>query len=248
MHQRQKSLWARLQRFEFDDSPGPETSFAHRLTRENGWSEAYTSRVLQEYRRFLLLCATADHPVTPSDAVDQAWHLHMVYTRSYWERLCGETLGLPVHHGPTRGGPAEREKFNHWYERTLQSYIDVFGEPPPHDIWPVAAVRFAPSRFQRVDRRTHWVIRKPRMTRRAAAVAALLVLAIGAAGCTSRPIGKDKMIMLGIGGAVVVIAAMIRYGRSRGGDGGGCAAGGCSTSGGCGSGCGGGCGGGGCGS
>ncbi len=44
--------------------------------------------MFDEYRRFAFLAATAGHPVTPSDAVDQAWHLHLTYSRDYWDRFC----------------------------------------------------------------------------------------------------------------------------------------------------------------
>ena len=67
--------------------------------------------MISEYRRFVFLALAAGHPVTPSDQVDQAWHLHLLYTNSYWNRFCGETLGRRLHHGPTQGGASERDKF-----------------------------------------------------------------------------------------------------------------------------------------
>lgn len=124
--------------------PGPADAafpFAHRLARENGWSPAFGERVLEEYRRFLFLAATAVTPMTPSDAVDQAWHLHLTYSRDYWERLCGQVLGRPLHHDPTAGGAAERHRFFDQYARTLKAYEDAFGTAPPADIWPGAAQR-----------------------------------------------------------------------------------------------------------
>jgi hypothetical protein len=103
-------LYERLAAFEFDkaDAAFP---FSARLARDNGWSREYAAAVLEEYRRFLFLAVAAGHPVTPSDQVDQAWHLHLLYTRSYWDDLCGDVLQRPLHHGPTRGGTAESEKF-----------------------------------------------------------------------------------------------------------------------------------------
>src|SRR5687767_62987 len=79
---------------------GPEKaqlSFAERLARENGWSMVHADRVTREYKRFCFLAATAGHPVTPSDAVDQAWHLHLTYSRDYWQRFCPEVLGRALH-------------------------------------------------------------------------------------------------------------------------------------------------------
>lgn len=115
-------------------------SFTDRLARENGWSPAHGARVVEEYRRFCFLAATATHQVTPSDAVDQAWHLHLTYTRDYWERFC-PLLGRPLHHEPTAGGPAEQHRFFDQYADTLLAYEQAFGVAPPADIWPDAARR-----------------------------------------------------------------------------------------------------------
>lgn len=114
--------------------------FVVRLARENGWSRGHADRVLEEYRRFCFLAVTCGHAVTPSDAVDQAWHLHLSYTRDYWERFCPQVLGRPLHHGPTAGGPAEQHRFFLQYAETLRSYARVFG-PPPADLWPDAGRR-----------------------------------------------------------------------------------------------------------
>lgn len=51
----------------------------------------------------MYLAVRANHPVTPSDEVDQAWHLHLTYSRSYWDEFCGAVLEEVVHHDPTRG-------------------------------------------------------------------------------------------------------------------------------------------------
>jgi len=86
---------------------------------------------------------TAGHEVTPSDAVDQAWHLHLTYSRDYWQTFCPEVLRADLHHGPTRGGPVERERYYRQYAGTLTFYEAAFGEPPPTDIWPGAHRRFS---------------------------------------------------------------------------------------------------------
>ncbi|MAX27090.1 MAG: hypothetical protein CMJ19_21555 [Phycisphaeraceae bacterium] len=137
----QDPLWQAINAFEFDaiDSSYP---FTRRLASENRWSQAYAVRVVQEYRRFVYLGMRAGHPVTPSDQVDQAWHLHLLYTRSYWEEFCPNVLGRPFHHGPTQGGHKEVAKHTDWYTRTLQSYKQHFGIAPIADIWPPVENRF----------------------------------------------------------------------------------------------------------
>ena len=131
-----KVLWARLEAMEIDP-PDATTRFHHRLKQYNKWTDEFAGRVTKEYRRFLYLAARAGHPVTPSDTVDQAWHLHLIYTRHYWEELCGKILGLQLHHEPSAGGAVESSKFERQYERTIESYQAAFGEAPPADIWPV---------------------------------------------------------------------------------------------------------------
>ncbi len=134
-------LWQRLSTYHIGPDAAP-LSFAQRLARENRWSTAFTERVIGEYMRFAFLAITAGHEVTPSDAVDQAWHLHLTYSRDYWQRFCPEVLGIDLHHGPTVGGEAERSRYYDQYAATLKAYERAFGEPPPPDIWPNAARRF----------------------------------------------------------------------------------------------------------
>ena len=141
MHAFQTDLWHRLDAYEIGP-PDAAFSFAQRLARENRWSADYAARVLDEYKRFCWLACEAGHEVTPSDAVDQAWHLHLTYSRDYWERFCPQTLVKPLHHGPTAGGTAERTRYYDQYAQTLASYEAHFGEPAPGDIWPDARRRF----------------------------------------------------------------------------------------------------------
>lgn len=156
-----RDLFDRISNFEIDDGP-TDFSFAQRLGRENGWSPEYTERVIHEYKRFVFLLASVEHPVTPSDQVDQAWHLHLTYTQSYWERLCRDVIGRPLHHTPTRGGDTELRKFDVWYLATLTSYRRVFGQAPPSDLWPDSPIRFRDlSYYQRINTRHHFIIRKP---------------------------------------------------------------------------------------
>lgn len=156
-----EDLWERIEAFSFDTGP-TSNPFWSRLASENGWSMGFAARAISEYRRFLYLAVVAGHPVSPSDHVDQVWHLHLLYTESYWNRLCRDTLGIPLHHHPSTGGTAEQEKFDGWYRNTLASYRRVFYEEPPGDIWPDPDT---PSdgahHYRRVDTSRNWVVRKP---------------------------------------------------------------------------------------
>jgi hypothetical protein len=152
--------WKRIEAFDPDD-PDAGLPFSSRLAREQGWTHAEAARAILEYKRFLYLAVAAGHPVSPSEAVDQVWHLHLLYTRSYWKRLCGEVLGCELHHEPTQGGTEERGKFADWYERTLASYRHHFREEPPADLWPSPQQRAAMKHSARwVDPACFWIISK----------------------------------------------------------------------------------------
>jgi len=144
-------LYNRIEAFAFDE-PEALLPFITRLAAENGWTREHAQRVALEYKKFAFLAVVAGHAVTPSDAVDQAWHLHLTYTRSYWEDFCPNVLGRSFHHQPTRGGAAESDRFLRDYAATLESYERFFGERPPADIWPDPARRFSrETRFQRMN-------------------------------------------------------------------------------------------------
>ena len=144
-------LWQTLNAYDLDaaDAAFP---FSRRLARDNGWSHAYAKRAIAEYKRFIYLVCVSGHTCTPSEDVDAVWHLHLIYTRDYWDRLCAETLRRRIDHGPTRGGQAEGKKYLDCYRRTLDGYATEFGTSPPSDIWPAESVRFGrPDRYQRID-------------------------------------------------------------------------------------------------
>ena len=161
--------------------------------RENGWSRYYASRVIAEYKKFCFLAMTAGHSVTPSDEVDQAWHLHLLYTRSYWEDFCCRVLKRPFHHGPTRGGSDESAKYHDWYEATLVSYQSTFGSPPPADIWPGPESRFAKARtFRRIDTASCWLSAKAPFAPFYLALAQGGLIMAHTSGSTERTLGRKR--------------------------------------------------------
>ncbi|MCW3848315.1 hypothetical protein OF829_13800 [Sphingomonas sp. LB-2] len=162
-----------------DYSIGPEDaalSFAERLARENGWRPERAARVIEEYKRFAFLAATGGQEVTPSDPVDQAWHLHLTYTRDYWDRFCPDVLGCKLHHGPTAGGGDERQRHFEQYAHTLKAYEAAFGSPAPADIWPEAAdLLIHAPKARRVHPRDAVILPRSSVWALAAIAAALLL-------------------------------------------------------------------------
>jgi len=179
MNVEEEALWQRLNGFKLDIE-GSSAPFSKRLAKENRWQSEFAGRVIEEYKRYCFLAVAAGHPVSPSDAVDQVWHLHLLYTENYWKGFCGEILRMPFHHGPSKGGRAEHNKFEDWYRRTLESYERFFGCKPPEDIWPDPVTKSALRHdFVRVNQVSHWVVPKPNPKH-----AWLVGVGVVALGCT----------------------------------------------------------------
>lgn len=242
MNSEQRELWSTIRSFDIDGGPASLT-FSKRLARENGWSVGYAERVVDEYRKFVFLCMASGHKCTPSDEVDQAWHLHMIYTESYWTRFCGEALPRPLHHGPTKGGKTEDDKFVDWYERTKESCRAFFGQEPPIDIWPSSQSRFAnASAWKRIDTSQFWMIPRRSLSRATTWSAGALALMVGGVGCNylaKASNGSAAIIFIFVIALVLVIfIAMAAVKNNRGGSGngtnshygGGCGSSGCGSS------------------
>lgn len=170
----QAELYERIQAFSLDQ-PDAQLLFSKLLARDNGWSLQYARRVIEEYKKFAFLAVVAGHPVTPSDQVDQVWHLHLSYTRSYWEEFCSKVLQTTLHHDPTQGGEAENQKFDDWYSKTLESYERFFGTKPPVESWSTPKDRFGRDLyFVRINTQQNWVLPKLQIQKGAAASATIL--------------------------------------------------------------------------
>ncbi|PTA69116.1 glycine-rich domain-containing protein [Deinococcus arcticus] len=122
-------LWTALQHHDLPPA------LLRRLAHTQRWTPAQTQAAAQEYRRFVFLAATCPHPVTPSRAVDEVWHLHLTFTRDYWECLT-PLLPRPLHHEPGEGSPDEAARFAAQYAQTLDAYAAAFGHPAPEELWP----------------------------------------------------------------------------------------------------------------
>ncbi|APO72359.1 hypothetical protein IE4872_PD01842 (plasmid) [Rhizobium gallicum] len=146
------NLWNRLETYSLDQ-PGVSMPFSARLARETGWSSEFTQRVIQEYKRFIYLLCVSAETLTPSQDVDEVWHLHLIYTRDYWIDFCRDVLGREIHHDPTEGGAVESAKYRNCYRRTKVRYREEFNMTPPLDIWPDEQIRFKDARR---SRRSSW--------------------------------------------------------------------------------------------
>lgn len=112
------------------------SSLKVKLIQQNSWTPEFTERVLKEYLRFIHLAIISDEEVTPSQIVDTAWHMHLTFTRDYWERMV-PMLPRVLHHNPCEGKAplAEKLRYGRQYQETLYLYNREFNESPPNDIW-----------------------------------------------------------------------------------------------------------------
>ena len=155
-HKKYTDLYKKIVDFPLDNTE-VSVPFSVRLAIDNVWSLDYTHQVIIEYKRFLFLMIVAGHKVAPSDQVDQVWHQHMLYSHSYWEEFCTETVHKKLHHWPAEGNP----EFHDWYGMTIESYIKFFGICPPDNIWIAPIVRLTNrTHFIRIDKEENWIFPK----------------------------------------------------------------------------------------
>jgi len=125
-------LWNAICAFDIDGK-GPIT-FTKKLTLNHSeWSFEFAVRLVQEYKKFMYLSSFME--VTPSLGVDETWHLHLQYTKSYWIDLCKNIIGKDIHHNPGNGDKVDELRYRELYAATLRVYREEFGGPPPTDIW-----------------------------------------------------------------------------------------------------------------
>jgi hypothetical protein len=153
-----QELWRRIELHDFE--PDTPLNFTCRLAREHGWSLEHARAAIDAYRRFCFLAIVSPIPVTPSQAVDEVWHLHLIYSRDYWMIWCGQRLQAPLHHDPTPGGAEAQMVYRRQYAETLALHERVFGPPSPQ-LWPATHLRFGYKRSNRlmVPRLAAWIHR-----------------------------------------------------------------------------------------
>lgn len=121
-----KTLWETIENYKM---PFGEDYLQYKLK----WQRAYCNLALSEYRRFAFLALISDSEITPSEAIDEVWHLHILHTQDYAQ--FGTACRRFLHHWP--GMPTNRPQWNRQYDRTRDLYREVFGYEAPQAFWPV---------------------------------------------------------------------------------------------------------------
>ena len=163
-HPRAIQLLRRIEAHGFD-APDDPLGFETRLADDNGWTLGHARAVVAEYRRFLVLTQLAKEPVSPSQDVDQAWHLHLTRTAHY-AAFCEALFGRFLHHEPGRSDGGDAARHRQMYEYTRKVYRRGFGAAPPEAVWsrpgqplpsdPMPGPRWTVPRTLQPGRRLGW--------------------------------------------------------------------------------------------
>lgn len=129
-------LWTRIEAMVLDDPDG-DLPYSVKLAEAQRWTPEHTSAVIEEYKRFIYLAMIDASETTPSPDIDEAWHLHLTYTKHYWGEMCDRILKRPFHHVPC-SNRADMSRYHSQYEATKRLYRQEFDADPPRDVWPAA--------------------------------------------------------------------------------------------------------------
>lgn len=125
------TLWNKVEGFDLI-FPNSEYGFATRLSFENNWTEYFTIKAIEEYKKFMFLAAISNQMVSPSEIVDVVWHQHLIFTESYKE-FCA-LLGKKIEHIPSTHDKNEKETFLRAKSETKKLYEQHFGFQP-EEFW-----------------------------------------------------------------------------------------------------------------
>lgn len=134
-HAELAARWFKVESFVMDD-PEAQEPFSYVLKDRMFWSDELAELVVLEYKKYMLLCSIfPDENMTPSVHVDTVWHLHLIYTHSYF-RFCQDALDcFYIHHEPSRGGKQDEAAHVDSYALTLDRYKETFGVEAPLAVW-----------------------------------------------------------------------------------------------------------------
>jgi hypothetical protein len=93
-------------------------------------TEGQIRALAARYQRFLALKARyAEHPIAPTEIIDEMWHLHMLHPRAY-HRDCVAFFGFILDHSPGYGADeATRPALERTFHRTAELWERTYGEP-----------------------------------------------------------------------------------------------------------------------
>jgi len=174
------ALWRRIEAHSFDP-PGAGETFEDRLAAEQGWTVDFTSRAIDEYRRFAFIYAADGRAVSPPPVVEQVSRLHLLHTQDYWDVFCNQVLARPLHYQPWANAATDQAVLDA-YTSTVARCQRHFGEAPA-DLWPdpITMATTPRSRYRWVDTDNAAVVPRAALYAIAGLVAAIVTLLIATA-------------------------------------------------------------------
>jgi len=107
------------------------------LVVRQGFDPDYVEELEQEYKRYMALVVThPDQKFPISNAVDELWHAHVLFTKDY-RKMSDEFRGGYINHVPTLSEEERAALEPDYFYGTLQAYREVFGEDPAEKFWPL---------------------------------------------------------------------------------------------------------------
>ncbi len=103
------------------------------MTVRKGFNAEQVEAMEREYKRYLCLSiAFPDKAFPISNAVDEMWHTHILFTYDYHQ--ASEIIGCDyLHHIPTLNEVERAALEPEYFQDTLGCYRKLFGEPP--QVW-----------------------------------------------------------------------------------------------------------------
>lgn len=189
-------------------SNGDLELFWRKLTSDNDWSLSYAKEVFLEYKKFVWLAKVGQSRVVPSKVIDNVWHLHMTFTKSYWHDLCRDILDFELHHIPSSSSRESQQLDRIQYKNTLIMYEKEFGEVPRERYWPTS------------EKSKHNIFKYG------------MFAVFSATSLTACSLSSDGAIITAVkwGVGIYVVFKVLQWLSSNGGSGGGGGGGGCSGS------------------
>jgi uncharacterized membrane protein YgcG len=74
------------------------------------------SSLIEDYKNFMFLAASSDEECTPSKAVDDIWHHHILHTKDYFDHWCKNVIGKTIHHNPEK--PEDNKDYSKQFKET----------------------------------------------------------------------------------------------------------------------------------
>ena len=87
-------------------------------------------RAIREYKKFMYLAYISPDRVVPSYYIDKVWHIHLIFTKHYWDEFCPNVLGKRIHHTPSEDTKDYKNVDSYDLNKTENLYEREFDLPP----------------------------------------------------------------------------------------------------------------------